>query len=255
MTQITEPSREAAPALQESGHASDILMNLVIALLAPMFLGVTAGDITLARLAAAQTVNAYQTRSHADLIAVAQIIACGLAALGSLSLSMDDDISIPMALRLRGNAIALNRSAEQHRRAIRGRRQAPAMPPIQAAPTTPNAVFEPADAEYEAAVVASVAEARRLAQARLQETKPTPVVAPIPAATPTATAASVIATRQKDQMRGAAMADAAEECAAGLAHLPPHQRALTSHRTAALSTTANHLIAGTPLPGFPTHPG
>jgi hypothetical protein len=83
-----------------------------------MFLGVTAGDIALARMAALQTIDDYRAQNRADLMAVAQIVACGLAALGSLSLSMADEISLSMTLRLRGNAVALNRSAEQNRRAL-----------------------------------------------------------------------------------------------------------------------------------------
>jgi hypothetical protein len=47
-------------------------------------------------MAAIGTVNAYRARNHADLIAIAQIIAFGPAALGSLSLSMADDISLSM---------------------------------------------------------------------------------------------------------------------------------------------------------------
>ena len=114
MTEITTDQ----PAELTDLHPSEILMALIVTLLAPMFLGVTAGDISLARLAALETVNAYQARNQADLIAIAQIIACGLAALGSLSLSMDDDISLSMTLRLRGSAVALNRSAEQNRRVL-----------------------------------------------------------------------------------------------------------------------------------------
>jgi len=99
-------------------HPTNALLTLIVTLLAPTFLGVTAGDLTLARMAAIQTINDYRARNHADLIAIAQIIACGLAALGSLSQSMDDDISLSMTLRLRGNAVALNRSAEQNRRVL-----------------------------------------------------------------------------------------------------------------------------------------
>jgi hypothetical protein len=114
---MTEPTPDH-PTEASTIHPSDGLMALIIALLAPMFLGVTAGDPNLARLAALETVTAYQARNHADLLAIAQIIAYGLAALGSLSLSMDDNISVSMALRLRGNANALNRSAEQNRRTL-----------------------------------------------------------------------------------------------------------------------------------------
>src|ERR1700733_10588796 len=87
-------------------HPADVLMCLLATLLAPMFVCATAGDIVLARMAAIETINDYRTRNHADLIAVAQIIGYGLAALGSLSLSMADDISLSMTLRLRGNANA-----------------------------------------------------------------------------------------------------------------------------------------------------
>src|ERR1700733_3563161 len=99
-------------------HPTNALMSLIVTLLLPTFLGVTAGDIALAKMAAIETINDYRARNSADLIAIAQIIACGLAALGSLSLSMDDDISLSMTLRLRGSAVALNRSAEQNRRVL-----------------------------------------------------------------------------------------------------------------------------------------
>jgi hypothetical protein len=107
MTQTpTEPPPQAATRSDSPLHPSDILMSLIVALLAPMFLSVTGGDIAYVRMAAIGTVNAYRIRKQADLIAIAQIIGFGLAALGSLSLSMADDISLSMTLRLRGNARA-----------------------------------------------------------------------------------------------------------------------------------------------------
>jgi hypothetical protein len=45
-------------------------------------------------------------RKQLDLIAVAQIIACGLAALGSLSMSLNDGMPLPMLLRLQSSANA-----------------------------------------------------------------------------------------------------------------------------------------------------
>jgi hypothetical protein len=94
------------------------LMTLVISLLAPMFLGVTGGNIPLARAAALETINAYRAHNSVGLLAVVQIIAFGLAAIGSLSLSLDDNVPVKMALRLRGNANACDRSAERNRRAL-----------------------------------------------------------------------------------------------------------------------------------------
>ena len=98
-----------------------------------MFLTASGGDIGFASMAALETVNSYRVRTLADLIAAAQIVAYGLAALGSLSLSMDDGLSLPMLLRLRGNANACTRSAEHNRRALEKRR-----PDDRAAPTRPH---------------------------------------------------------------------------------------------------------------------
>jgi hypothetical protein len=137
----TNTSIEAATQIDVPLRLNGILMNLIVALLAPMFLGVTGGDIDFARMAAVETVNAYRARNRADLIAIAQIIAFGLAALGSLSLSMADDITVSMALRLRGNANACNRSAEQNRRVLAkslGDESVPQHPEMTAEPETPD---------------------------------------------------------------------------------------------------------------------
>ncbi len=129
---MTETKTASEPGL--GVHPADILFNLVVAFLVPMFLTASQGDITYARLAAIETVNGYGLRRTADLITIAQIIAFGLAALGSLSLSLADDVSVKMALRLRGNATSCNRAAEQNRRALRQshdsepRRTEPAIP-------------------------------------------------------------------------------------------------------------------------------
>lgn len=118
---LTEP-----PPVTATGPrlASGLLMSLIVTLLAPIFLGVTGGDIGLARIAAAETIDDFRARNQMDLIAVAQIIANGLAAVDSLSRSMEDDLSLSMTLRLRGNAISLNRAAEQNRRVLREKRDA-----------------------------------------------------------------------------------------------------------------------------------
>jgi hypothetical protein len=251
-------------------------MGLIVALLAPMFLGVTAGDINLARVAAFETVSDYRTQSHADLVAIAQIIAFGLAALGSLSLSMADDISVSMALRLRGNANALNRSAEQNRRAVGGGHSTPHRPGNES---------EHDQDQYEAEVLANLAATRKLitnAQTHDAQTHPVvpaatlttiatpPIAAPTPIATPPITAPTSIATppiakptpaaptalastltvpkpsdREIQAMWAAAMADVADEFTASLIHLPPVERKMASRRIAALSSCANDLMLGT----------
>jgi hypothetical protein len=222
MTETTTNTQAAPPG---------ILLTLIVALLAPMFLGVTAGDIALARMAAVQTINDYRAQNRADLMAVAQIVACGLAALGSLSLSMADEISLSMTLRLRGNAVALNRSAEQNRRAL--------------AKTTGPAPYQPerpaTSAEYtrltEAEVFLTATAARELStesEARLHEPEQT---------TPS--------EKRIQQMWAIAMVSEASEITASIPTLPPAEQRIATMRAAALNTTANHLLYGAPMPPIP----
>ncbi len=75
---ITDQLQQSTGGQEIVVHPTDSLMNLVVALLAPMFRSVTAGDTNLARMAAAEAMNAYCTQSHADVIAVAQIIGLAL---------------------------------------------------------------------------------------------------------------------------------------------------------------------------------
>jgi hypothetical protein len=209
----------------------DILLNLIVILLTPMFLGVTAGDAGLARLAALQTVNDYRARNHADLIAVAQIVAFGLAAVGSLSLSLADDISMSMALRLRGNAIACNRAAERNRLKLL---KAQAEEPRQAEdePPPPPDMFLSAAAEQLLAAEA---------QARLEQT-----ISPIPVPTPAATRTP--AEKRHQQMWAIAIAKESSDIAASLSQLPPAEREAAEMRVALLGSTAHDLIYGAPVP-------
>jgi hypothetical protein len=128
-----------------------------------MFLTSAGGDINYARMAAAETIEAYGVRTLADLIIIAQIVAFGLAALASFSQSMEDDMPLPLALRLRGNAKASNRSAEQNRRALKETRVEPSpapRPKPEPAPTPKPAtrVLTPEqEKQYQAAWAASAA--------------------------------------------------------------------------------------------------
>ncbi|MDR3532582.1 MAG: hypothetical protein P4L90_18765 [Rhodopila sp.] len=254
---MTEPktatSPEAAPGLNVPVHPADVLMNLIVAILAPMFLTASGGDILFARMAALQTVNAYRARTEADLLAVAHIVAFGLAALGSLSLSMADNLSLSMTLRLRGNAVALNRAAEQNRRALKESR------PDNATSANDQPAPELDEDFDEAAVVASVAAAQKRAaetQARMRNAEPAvdqppiPAPAPIaapPAAAPTA-AAPMTAERQRQARWAAAMTDVAAEYTADIPNLPPMERKAATIRAAALSSCANDLLSGNAPP-------
>jgi hypothetical protein len=245
MTQtITEPPE--APT--GSAHPTNALMNLIVAFLAPVFLGITGGDLTMARMAAIETINDYRARNQADLIAIAQIILCGLAALGSLSQSMDDSISLSMVLRLRGSAVSLNRSAEQNRRVLR-----------QPLPDTPNpyhavmAPETPADDDNLTPPepflsAAAIRELAAEAQARLQSPESVEDDAPTPDPENTKDPAN---TKRRDQeMWAIAMVKEASEINAGIFGLPPAERSAASLRAAILGSTANNLLTrgGVPPP-------
>ena len=271
---ITLPARppEATEAADIPTHPMDIMMNVIVAFLAPMFLACSAGNIDYARLAAIETVNAYRARTHADLFSIAQIIGFGLAALGSLSLSMADNISLTMTLRLRGNAVALNRGAEQNRRALqKSLAEAPTQEAAPAERTTPTANTTNLRAVH------SETQDRPPPQQRDQ---PAPAPMPIANAVASATAAqtpdnhhdqalSQLTGDQHSQLAWATvMADEAELLMAGIADLPPEERETAAKHAAALTRTANTLRAevngtlpepptATKLPDqgpFPLHP-
>jgi hypothetical protein len=251
---LDKPPAETSPGPDFPIHPSDILLNLIVAFLVPMFLSTSGGDIAFARMAAVETINAYRARNHVDLIAIAQVIACSLSALGSLGLAMADNLSLSMTLRLRGNAVALNRAADQNRRALRESHSIDADPHPTGAPDGFAFTTDPDEALYEAKVLADVAAAQKLtaeAQARLQITEPPATPAPIP--TPAPAAAPEMTEQQWHAMWASAMTDVAGEFTADLRNLPPAERRLASLRAAALSSCANQLISGevppAPRPG------
>jgi hypothetical protein len=96
---------------------TDVLPHMVATLLTPMFLTAT-GNLDQAYAAAMATVRSCTARNPMDLIVIAQMIAFGLAALSALSLSMEENIPINQALRLRGNAVSLHRASDKCRRAL-----------------------------------------------------------------------------------------------------------------------------------------
>jgi hypothetical protein len=214
----------------------DLLLNLIVALLAPLFLTASDGNIAFARLAAIETVSAYRARSQADLITIALIVACGLAALGSLGLSMADNLSVSMALRLRGNAVALNRAADQNRKALTA-----SQAPSEAAEPVP-------DLAYETTVQANVAAAQKLtAAAKADLREPEPVV-PTPPQRHTSTA-----QREWEVMLANVMTDVAAEFSGEAASLPPAERKMASLRAEALSSAATEVLLGNIPP--PMKPG
>ncbi len=169
------------------------LANLILALLTPMFLWSTAGDIRLAHAAAAQTLNEFRIANRLSLFTVAKIIAFDIATLSSLSLSMYEDVSMLLALRLRGNAASLDRSAERNRRRHDQESRA----------GTPG--------DTEDSVEAAIAEAQRMVQeanARIQAAAPAAEPQPAAEPAPIRPAAAAPAARSSAQQRQSAWATA-----------------------------------------------
>ena len=255
-TTATTPAKAARDQPSPSNldlHPRDILLHLIVTLLAPMFLGVCCGNLDFARMAALETVNAYRARSHVDLIAVAQIVAHGLASVSSACLSMRDDISLAMTLKLRANANACDRSAERNRRALEKTRTDPTPDPVSAPAQPPDPEADRKDAEVIAhvAAVTQRAEAMQAQMAAERSAAPAP-----PAATPaTATAAPTAAT---PAVAAPVAAAPIPPIAAPVSTAPnataPHATAphATAPRATAPHATAPHAATTpTPMPAAP----
>ena len=278
MTTLTAPRQEAGK-----------LINLILKRLVPMLLDATDGDPHAARVLARETVNDYCARNNTDLIAIAQIIACGLASLGNLSLSMAGDLPHALVLRLQAAANALERTAQHNRRVLKQAPPAPsdfsyepgpddaaleaaaiiALTQAQQAVAQANAAHgaakapapedvrdEPCPEEaaaMEATVNAALAEFQQNAAQARAERAATPAPEPAkPDTTAPAPGKAVpdLSDHEKALIWANGMNRVAAEYHASIPHLPPAQRRQASLRVQALSTTASNLIAGTPPDPF-----
>jgi hypothetical protein len=247
---------------------ADVFMHLIVAFLAPMFLAVSGGDLHHARLAAIETVNTYRSRDPMDLLSIAQIVAFGLTTLSSLSLSLAEDLSLSMMLRLRGNATALNRATEKCRKALREAGPAGLLP--QHLPD-PDAGGE----EYlnEETVLANLSRAEhRIAEREAPAAAPQPpapapagiaapaaapqppapapagIAAPATAPQPPAATPAEAAERQHRTAWAAGMILVAREVTANLESLSPTQRQAATIQAAAMTEAANDLMSHAPMP-------
>jgi hypothetical protein len=226
MTQATTISQDSPAAGSAPGAPpASVLTNLLVTLLAPLFLSAEQGDMSRARIAAAETLSSYRAQSNPDLIAIAQIVAFGLSALGSLSLAASGDLPLSLTLRLRGNANACHRAAEQNRRALHQQ------PPRESRSSPPDH-DETAD---EAAATISPHERPSESRSAPSPASASRQIRPQPE--------SHNHDRQQHAIWAAAAANLAGEYAAHLKTLPPDQRRAVSIRAAALSSAAD-LLSG-----------
>ncbi|HET6609927.1 MAG TPA: hypothetical protein VFG62_24885 [Rhodopila sp.] len=113
------------------------LVNLLIVMLTPVFLGPAGGDLRLARLGAQQALLAFKAEHHADWLTIAQIVAFGLATLNTLCLSFVEDLPIQAVLRLNNSADRLSKAEMRHRKVRQEPKGAAAPQPAQAIQPTP----------------------------------------------------------------------------------------------------------------------
>jgi hypothetical protein len=124
---MTQPAAEPTPLMA-------FVLAILTTLIAPTLL-----DRRLARLAAEEAIAAYQPTSGTELIAISQIVAFALSALDTLRLSMPEDVSLSMKLKLRGNANAANRAVRDSTDHLTQSRRPAATPdPVPAKPEPPT---------------------------------------------------------------------------------------------------------------------
>jgi hypothetical protein len=90
------------------------IFDKILVFLAPLFLIAATGDIGAAQEAASAMLGSYNPRTNRELRFAALSIAFAFGALETLSKAADPELALNQVLRLRGNANALNRSAQQN---------------------------------------------------------------------------------------------------------------------------------------------
>src|SRR4051812_18777819 len=166
-------TRPFSPAAPKSMPPSDLLFSILVTFLTPLFLGGATGnyDVATAQAAAIESVRSFRIRGAWDLIKVVQIVGFGIAALGSIDLSMREDLSLSMVLRCRSNANALQRSsdrAEARLEAAQAQDPAHRQPAVE--PLDPAAVQE----AFRQAAEAQQAVAAARARLRTEPARPDP---------------------------------------------------------------------------------
>jgi hypothetical protein len=245
-------SREGAQAADPG--RDDPLLAVLLTLLIPLL---TTGSAADAGRAAEQAVAAYRAGGQDQLVSIAQIVGFAVTSLDTLRLSMDAELSVPMKLRLRGNAAALSRSSHLATATLDNQRcQAATLPAPRPEPAGPIAVGpDPDEAPRLARVLGSLqdaqaqvlqAETALQAEATRQARTNPPTEPPGgPISKPAGErAAGGLDQRQRDLAWARAMTDVAAEYSADMARHSPAQRRIDLLRIGALARTASALSRG-----------
>ena len=122
---------------------TDALLEIILGLLVPLLMTGTT-DMALARLAAQQAIDEYRSQTQGELVTIAQIVGFALTALDNLRLSVGDDLSVSMKLKLRGNANALGKASRHASETLAKARQTAPSDWMEAPEPQPNAAETPA---------------------------------------------------------------------------------------------------------------
>jgi hypothetical protein len=186
-TAQTQPAPRVSPV--------NDLVNLLIVMLTPVFLGPAGGDLRLARLGAQQALLAFKAEHHADWLTIAQIVAFGLATLNTLCLSFVEDLPIQAVLRLNNSAERLSKAEMRHRKVRQepkgtaALQQAQAIQPVPLPTAVRPAATDPSSAPPLARAEAPVAKPAPLSvPAEAAVLQPAETTQPAPAAHRPATA-------------------------------------------------------------------
>ncbi len=142
MTPLPNPSRNGA------------FLESLIRFLMPFFID-SAVDRAAARLEILETLGSYGTRTRAELLAAARIIAFGMATLDTLAEAKAADLSPSMRVRYRGCANGLNRSTIQNEKILDKRLAAAPPQPVDPVADTLNDLT---DADVQASLDSAEAE-------------------------------------------------------------------------------------------------
>jgi hypothetical protein len=152
-------------------NPADVFPEAIFSILVPLLMAACPCDPAAARTAAMDAVVAYNPTNPAQMVAAAQIIANGLIALDGLKQSIDPDLSIPAKLRLRGNAVALQRANAQSTKSLQA--ECTADKPAATNPETEAKLQAAADAAQHL-VAEAQARLERLMQPKPKPAKPIP---------------------------------------------------------------------------------
>ncbi len=121
--------------MTRSSTVSATVLEQLVTFLIPLFIGQSPDDPGTARQAARQTLTSYGAETDREIRLAALIVAFGFGALDALAKAAEPGLPMNLVLRLRGNANALNRAAQQNERLLDKLRQQRLAGDPAAAPT------------------------------------------------------------------------------------------------------------------------